>query len=261
MVTRASATWDGEEPTTHELPSTKNHRSSDDYQSKGVEVQRGFFKSTVHSADELNDDDMVEVDGISIKASMAKELGLMGEVFKPVRSPEQLDPGLSAGAAAQQQEQQQQQQQQQQESEGTGYVEYDTAAKGLNDAIEAGHMEFEEAQSYDAILAQTAMAGMSVDDAVQTLSDLASGTKSQTDIGSENATMLRDAEAKVTSAATKSAKTELGREGFDVIQRAASVSPEVNAALRSYAIMRATGKADGVTWSDFLEDVQAHLNG
>jgi hypothetical protein len=254
MVTRASATWDGEEPTTHELPSTKNHSSSDDYQSQGVEVQRGFFKSTVHSADELNDDDMVEVDGISIKASMAKELGLMGEVFKPVRSPNQLDPNLSAGAAAQQQEQQQ-------ESEGTGYVEYDTAAKGLNDAIEAGHMEFEEAQSYDTILAQTAMAGMSVNDAVQTLSDLASGTKSQMDIGSENATMLKDAETKVTSAATKSAKTELGREGFDVIQRAASVSPEVNAALRSYAVMRATGKADGVTWSDFLGDVQAHLNG
>jgi len=259
MVTRASATWDGEEPTTHELPSTKNHRSSDDYQSKGVEVQRGFFKSTAHSADELNDDDMVKVDGMDIKASLAKELGLMDEVFKPVRSPEQLDPGLSAGSAAQQQ--QEQQDQQQQESEGTGYVEYDTAAKGLNEAIEAGHMEFEEAQSYDAILAQTAMAGMSVDDAVQTLSDLASGTKSQTDIGSENAAMLKDAETKVTSAATQSAQAELGREGFDVLQRAASVSPEVNAALRSYAIMRATGKADGITWTDFLGDVQAHLNG
>ena len=256
MVTRANATWDGEEPTTHELPTTKNHSSSDDYQSKGVEVQRGFFKSTAHSADELNDDDLVKVDGMDIKASMAKELGLMDEVFKPVRSPEQLDPGLSAGSAAQQQEQPQQQ-----ESEGTGYEEYDNAAKGLNDAIEAGHMEFEEAQSYDAILAQTAMAGMSVDDAVQTLSDLASGTKSQMDIGSENAAMLKDAETKVTSAATKSAKTELGREGFDVLQRAASVSPEVNAALRSYAIMRATGKADGITWSDFLGDVQAHLNG
>jgi hypothetical protein len=257
MVTRANATWDGEEPTTHELPTTKNHSSSDDYQSKGVEVQRGFFKSTAHSADELNDDDLVKVDGMDIKASMAKELGLMDEVFKPVRSPEQLDPGLSAGSAAQQHEQPQQQQ----ESEGTGYEEYDNAAKGLNDAIEAGHMEFEEAQSYDTILAQTAMVGMSVDDAVQTLSDLASGTKSQMEIGSENAAMLKDAETKVTSAATKSAKTELGREGFDVIQRAASVSPEVNAALRSYAIMRATGKADGITWSDFLGDVQAHLNG
>ena len=257
MVTRANATWDGEEPTTHELPTTKNHSSSDDYQSKGVEVQRGFFKSTAHSADELNDDDLVKVDGMDIKASMAKELGLMDEVFKPVRSPEQLDPGLSAGSAAQQQEQPQQQQ----ESEGTGYEEYDNAAKGLNDAIEAGHMEFEEAQSYDTILAQTAMVGMSVDDAVQTLSDLASGTKSQMDIGSENAAMLKDAETKVTSAATKSAQAELGREGFDVIQRAASVSPEVNAALRSYAIMRATGKADGITWSDFLGDVQAHLNG
>lgn len=254
MVTRASATWDGEEPTTHELPSTKNHSSSDDYQSQGVEVQRGFFKSTAHSADELNDDDLVKVDGMDIKVSLARELGLMDEVFRPVRSPEQLDPSLSAGSAAQQQ-------QQQAEDKGTGHEEYDTAAVGLNEAIEAGHMEFEEAQAYDTILAQTAMVGMSVNDAVQTLDDLASGTKSQMDIGSENATMLRDAETKVTQAATQSAQAELGQEGFNAIRQAAAVSPEVNAAVRGYAIQRATGKTDGATWSDLLADIRAHLNG
>ena len=256
MATRANATWDGEEPTTHELPSSKNHSSSDDFQSQGVEVQRGFFKSTVHSADELNDDDLVEVDGMSIKASMARELGLMGEVFKPIRSPEQLDQDLSSGAAAQQQQPQQQQTQ-----EGSGYEEYDNAAAGLNEALEAGHMEFEEAQSYDTILAQTAMAGLNVADAVQTLDELAAGTKSQLDVGSENAMMLKDAEDKVTQASTQSAMAEIGQEGFETIRQAAKVSPEINEAVRGYAIQRATGTTDGATWSDFLADVQAHLRG
>ena len=259
MVTRVSTSFDNPEGegTTQEMPSTKNYRSSADIENtSGVEVRRGMGKASVADASELQDNDVVTIDGVEVKAGLAREMGLLGEVFKPVRSPEELDPNLSSGAAAQQQ-------QQAQETETTtgttGNEAYDTAAEGLNAALEAGTMEFAEAQSYDTVNAQMAMANINVDDAVDTLSELEAGTKSELDIGSENAAMLKDAQTKVTEAATQSAVAELGQESFDMIRQAAAVDGEVNEAVRNYAIMRATGRADGLTWSDFLEDVKAHI--
>lgn len=257
MVTRATALWEGDEQTSQELPSVRNYQSSDNYQNSGVEVRRGFGKASVADASELKDNDVVTIDGVEVKANLAREMGLLGEVFKPLRSPEQLDPHLSVGATAQQQETEQQQQQTQENS--TGYEEYDTVTKGLNAALEAGTMEYSEAQTYDTTMAQLAMANVSFDDAVDTLSELEAGTKSELDIGSENAKMLRDAETKVTEAATQSAMAEIGQEGFDLIQQAAKVDAEVSEAVRGYGIQRATGRADGATWSDLLADIKAHI--
>lgn len=266
MAIRATSNFDGSEDETTEaaqLPTAGGGmKSSNDYQSTtSIEVQRGFSKASVSSAADLQDNDIVTVDGIDIKASMARDMGLLGEVFSPIKSPDQLDPGLNSGAAAQQQQQQSDQGTGADTGAdtGTGHAAYDQAAAGLNEALEAGTMELAEAQTYDTTMAQMAMANMNVDDAVNTLSELSAGTVSELDIGSENATMLRDAETKVTEASTKSAMSELGQEGFNDIQRAAQVDPEVNAAVRNYAVMRASGKTDGLTWADLAADIQEHL--
>lgn len=263
MAIRATSNFDGSEDETNteaaQLPvAGGGTKSSNDYRSTtSIEVQRGFSKASVSSAADLQDNDIVTVDGIDIKASMARDMGLLGEVFSPIKSPDQLDPGLNSGAAAQ--NQQQQSDQGTGADTGTGNAAYDEAAAGLNEALEAGTMELAEAQAYDTTMAQMAMANINVDDAVNTLSELSAGTVSELDIGSENATMLRDAETKVTEASTKSAMSELGQEGFNDIQRAAQVDPEVNAAVRNYAVMRASGKTDGLTWADLAADIQEHL--
>lgn len=261
MAIRATSNFDGSEDETTEaaqLPvAGGGTKSSNDYRSTtSIEVQRGFSKASVSSAADLQDNDIVTVDGVDIKASMARDMGLLGEVFSPIKSPDQLDPGLNSGAAAQQQ---QQSDQGTGADTGTGHAAYDEAAAGLNEALEAGTMELAEAQAYDTTMAQMAMANINVDDAVNTLSELSAGTVSELDIGSENATMLRDAETKVTEASTKSAMSELGQEGFNEIQRAAQVDPEVNAAVRGYAIQRATGETGGATWGDLAADIKAHL--
>ena len=255
MVERVTVAHGGDMES-QDMPSSKSRSSSDNYQDSGVTIRSGLFNKNISSADQAGDDDLIAIDGMEIKVKQAREMGLLNKQFAE-------DGGLSAGNAAQAAHQRSDQQSDQQQSEqtGTGNTEYDTAMAGLNDAIEEGSMEYGEAQAYDTSIAQIAMSGLSVEHAVETLDGLASGDVDATAVPSETKQMLNDIQGNVQKAATQSAKTELGREGFDVLQRAASVSPEVNAALRSYAIMRATGKADGVTWSDFLEDVQAHLNG
>ena len=56
----------------------------------------------------------------------------------------------------------------------------------------------------------------------------------------------------VTDAATKSAKAELGQEGFDRLAQFAAMSPTIDQALRQYASLRALGKTSD-SWSDLLE--------
>lgn len=263
-VTRATASWDGEEGTSQQMPSVKDAQTSANYeQTSGVEVRRGFGKASVANASELQPNDVVMIDGVEVKASLAREMGLLNEVFQPLKSPEQLDPNLSSGAAAQKAQSETAKMSdataETTEDVGTGNEAYDEAAKGLNAALEAGHMEYAEAQTYDTTMAQMALAGIDVEDAVNTLSELSEGTKSELDVGSEDASMLKDAERQITQAATQSAQSELGQEGFEAIRQAAAVDPEVNEAVRGYAIQRATGKANGATWSDLLADIKAHL--
>jgi hypothetical protein len=63
------------------------------------------------------------------------------------------------------------------------------------------------------------------------------------------------------AAMEQSAQSELGPDGYAKLQEMAKAAPAVNAALISCSIMRATGKADGVSWAQFMADVAGHMNG
>jgi hypothetical protein len=230
------------------LPTAGGVVRSTDYQGQGATVRstKGIGGTrNVQEASQVADSDIVVIDGMEMKASMARELGLMGKVF---------DEGLSVGATARAAQSAPKATQ-----SGTGNAEYDAAVAGLEESIEAGTMEVEEAQGYDTAVGEVALSGLSIEDAVATLDGMADGSVNAMDVSANVKATLASAEAKVTEAATKSAQRELGAETFGWLQRAASTHPGVNRSIRAYALDRATGRAGGVTWSDFAAHIRQEL--
>lgn len=244
----------GEDGTVEQMISTSGGvRRDSDYADTGVKITSGFGSKTVHSADQIGDNDLVVIDGMEITGKMAREMGLLGRVFDEPLSSSALAKGATDAQQARVADEPTKQE--------TGVPDYDDAIARLEAEIDNGTMTLEEAREYDTSLAQIAMSGLSVDAVVDTLDGLASGTVDATEVPGDVKSMIRDVETSVTEAATASVKSEIGGEGFAELQRAAAASPEVNAAIRNYAIMRATGRAEGITWSDFLADVRDHLAG
>ena len=248
MVTQVTLGQDGQMSSTD----AGGVQSSTQYKDTGVTVRSGLHSRTVSEPSQIADTDLVEIEGMQVTAKMARELGLMGQVF---------DADLSAGAAAKAAQVQTTEQQAQEDNSATGHAEFDQAVEGLNASIEAETMTLEEATEMHTALGEIALADMSVSEAVEMIDGINEGVVSPLEVGSDKQAMLQSVESKATAAATKSAQSELGAEGFERLSTIAQADPEVNAAIRSYAIMRATGKTEGITWNDFLADVEDHIRG
>jgi len=240
----------GGEVRSQEMPSTKQHASSTDYQGGGVEVRQGplGMKTQVHDPSSLNPNDLIVIGGSEMKVSMAKELGLLNQVF---------DENLSVGAAAKA-AQDNTEAPQGDTSGKTGVATFDDAVDGLNASLEAEIMSLDEAREYETPLAQIAQAGLSYDDAIETIEGLASGEIASNDVPGETQAMLKQAEETITKAATASAQAELGGD-FEWLQNAAATHQGVNRVVRQYAIDRSTGKAGDVTWSDLVGTIKEQL--
>jgi hypothetical protein len=226
---------DGTESKTEVKMSAGGVHSSNDYQAEGIKIISEGSSKVVQSTGDLQDDDIVFVDGMEVQAKMARELGLLARVFPD-------EEGLSVGNAA----------------AGRNDTE---AAEGnaYQRAVDAGQMTADEAQVYDTTMAQMELAGMDADTAVAMVDAIEAGGHEALDVDSDKAALLTHAQTQVTEAATQAALGEIGQDGFSYLQRAAEMSPEVNAAIRGYAIQRATGEANGLTWRDLMADVKAHL--
>ena len=237
-VIRATFGGDGE-ATTQTMPNTGGVSSSEDYQPSGVTVHTnglGLAK-TVNSIDELSPGDKVTIDGVQMDIEQAQQLGLLSGLFANTASnvTNELTPEANTDGT---------------DTEGlTGHAEYDNAVASLNEYLEDGSMTHDEAIEYDSTLAQVAMDGISVDHLVETIDGLQDGSIAELEVPAGVRETARVAEEKVTQASTDSARAELGDEGFANLQRLASVNPQVNYTIRRYAIDRAQGKHDGVTWA------------
>lgn len=253
-ATRVEIAHDGTETVTT-LPGTGGVKSSTDFNSPGLTVQRGFGGVSVANASELQETDVITIDGVEMTVATARSVGVLRMAFEQTRSPDQLDPPLSAAAASQAATPAET------SKSNTGHTEYDGVVDGLNAALDEGLLEYTEAAAYDLSVAEIAMSGLSIEHALETLDGIADGSVVEHEVPSGIRQMLAASEDKVTAAATKSAMAELGADAFGYLERAASTSPEVAEAIRGYAIRRATGRTEGARWSDLYEDVRAHLGG
>ena len=225
-----------------------NTQSSNNYEDTGVKAKTSLgFSRTVQNPDQLNDNDLVEVDNMQITAKMAREMGLLGNVF---------DAELSMSAA----QEHQTKADQTEEKSNTGNEAYDSAIDSLNDHLEDGSMTYEEAAQYEDALGEVALGGISIDHLVETIDGLADGTVAVNAVPADIKHIAEGVESKVTEAATSTAVNELGQDAFDDLSNMASLHPDVNNVIRKYAIDRAQGKHGGVTWAELHQDLREQLN-
>ncbi|QFT72174.1 hypothetical protein [Ruegeria sp. THAF33] len=252
MVDRV--TLGGGDATVQTMISSKEHASSRDYVSSAVTVRNtNNIQREVHSQSDLSDTDVINVQGMSMKVAQAKELGLLNTVF---------DEGLSFGAAqraAQDHQSQTQETPEETPRSDTGFPEFDTVVDGLNAALDDDIMTMGEAQVYEAAFGQIAMSGMSVDEVTETMRGLADGSVSELDVDGSTRAMFANVQSTVTEAATQSAMQELGPDGFDFLKQAAFTNPGVDRVVRQFAVDRAAGRADGITWTEFAQHIREQL--
>ncbi|WP_271950432.1 hypothetical protein [Ruegeria faecimaris] len=207
----------------------------------------------VHSQGDLKDSDVIDVQGMTMRVAQAKELGLLSDAFD-----EQLSIGAARRAAQEHGKAQEQTPEKTQRSD-TGYTEYDTATDALNAALDDGSIEYEEASQYHTALGEVALAGLSVDEVVNTVEGLADGSLVENEVSGETLSMISSVEKSVTEAATQSAIHELGQEGFDQLDQLANAHPGVRQVIRQYAVDRVSGQSDGVTWAALAADLREQL--
>ena len=230
----------------------KGYQSSTDYEpTSGVTVRGGASGSSrqAHNVSDLNDNDIISIDGMELKVLHARELGLLNRVF---------DEGLHSGSASQQTEAPEAKVEVVQRSD-TGHASYDEAIDALNALIDEGSMTPEEGQVYDTSLAQIAFAGLQVDEFAETISGLSDGSIDEADVPADLRAMAVHVEAEVTQASTKAAINELGKPAFDALTEMAASHAGVAEVIERYAIDRAQGKHNGVSWSDLYADLNEQL--
>ncbi|WP_171209545.1 MULTISPECIES: hypothetical protein [unclassified Ruegeria] len=233
------------------MPSSKGYASSADYSSGGVNVRTGGFNREVHSPNDLNDNDLMEVGGMELTVKQARELGYLNTAFD-----EQLSYGAAKRAA---QEHQEEPNSEQTQGSDTGHQELDGVIDGLNTSLDDSIMSMEEAQTYEAAFGQIALSGMTIDQATETMRGLADGSLSEIDVPGDTQAMFANVQNTITQAATQSALRELGQDGFDFLKQASDTHPGVDRCVRQFAVDRAAGRADGITWTEFARHIREQL--
>ncbi len=225
-----------------------NYASSENYQppENSIEARSEAGVRYVLDQSRLGDHEKIDIQGMELTVGQARDLGLLG---RPID-----DGGLSIGNAAVAA------QSEPEPVPTTGHAEFDATAAQLQSQVEAGQITETEAMTYENVVAEIAMADLTPAQISETIDGIADGTVDPMDLTQNQRDIIRNTETQVTQAATQSAMAELGKEQFDKLQQIAKVSPEVNAAIRTYAGMRSLGVAD-VSWTEFMQDVQDHVAG
>lgn len=253
-MTVERVTFGSDGPVEQTMPSSKGFATSADYTSNNLTVRSANgTERVVRSENNLNDEDVIEIQGMSMKVTQARDLGLLDAVFD-----EQLSIG-AARRAAQEHGNAQDQSPEETQGSNTGNAEFDTVIDGLNASLDDSIMSMGEAQTYETAFGQIAMSGMSVEEAVDTMRGLADGSVSELDVGGDKTAMLSSVETSITEAATQSAMQELGQDGFDFLKQASATNPGVDRVVRQFAVDRAAGRADGITWPEFAQHIREQL--
>jgi hypothetical protein len=227
--------------------------SSNDYQAaEGIEARSSSGFGTRHVSDhsQLNDNEIIQIGGMELKVSQARDLGLIGGP---------IDESLSAGSATQRTPEAQPEDTPAQST--TGHEGYDQSVAELNSKVEAGQISQAEAGEYSTALGQVALAGMTITEVSETLDQIASGEIDPViDLSKDQRDVVNSVESTVYRAAAQSVISEIGQKGFDRLAEIAKGDSEFNGILRQYASLRALGRAEH-TWSEFLADAEEWSRG
>lgn len=245
-MTTSSLTMNSDGSTTS---SSRGVVSSNDYQPTGIEARNGFNTRHVADHSQLNDNEIIRVDGMELKVSQARDLGLIGGP---------IDESLSAGSAAQRTPEVQPEDT---PAQTTGHEGYDQSVAELTSKVEAGQISQAEAGEYSTALGQVALAGMTITEVSETLDQIASGEIDPAiDLSKDQRDIVKSVESTVQRAATQSVISEIGQQGFERLAQIARGDAEFNGILRQYASMRALGRAEH-TWSEFLAEAEEWSRG
>lgn len=214
--------------------------SSEDFNPYGVTArgERGYV--TARTPDQLSDNDIVKFEGMDLTVAQAKEYGVLDQIFGKINAEA---PGNAP----------------QENSEPTESAPSDPTVASLQAALDAGEITAEEAQLYDTMSAELELAGMDTQRALEAIEEIAKGGNPE--ISGDNRSMIERIHQDVVTASTKAAKAELGPEAFAQLQGWASMSSDVNEAVRGFAAKRATGERSLGTWSTFYQEVSDMMAG
>ena len=230
---------------------SKTHSSSDNYQGEGVEVRtadRG--RVNVSDPSTLQPNDIVNVDGMELTVQQAREYGVLDSLFSG-EAPKMASPNQAAQQEAEAQGRPK-------PAEGTLGDHNDLAAT-LSEQVESGNLSADEAQAYDLVGANLEMAGMNYQSAVDLHYGLEEGTVNSNDVDPQQIQLVQDQANRVRAAATTSIISEIGAEGFNELEAMAAAAPGVKDVLERFAVDRATGQTEDITWGDLLEHLRAEL--
>lgn len=229
------------------------YHSSTEYQPTCVTVLSNggaSFAREVHNSSDLQDNDLINIDGMQVTAKQARELGLLNKVF---------DEELNGGSARKRDPEAPKEQLNAAPRSETGYADYDQSIDRLNDLIDAGSMTHAEGQIYDTSLGQIAMAGLSVEHVTETLEGLANGSIAETDVPADIKAMTKQVQESVHRAATTAAMTEMGKPAFDALASLSRSHAVVSQVVRQYALDRAQGLHGDISWADLYNHIQDQI--
>ncbi len=239
VITASTNSETGEQQIT-EQASVKGRASSEDYNPYGVTARGSRGYVVAQTQDQLSDNDIVKFEGMDLTVAQAKEYGVLDQIFG------KLDQEASGDAP-------------QDNSEPAESAPADPTVASLQAALEAGEITAEEAQLYDTINAELELAGIDTQSALEAIEEIAKGGNPE--ISGDARSMLERIHQDVTAASTKAAHAELGPEAYAQLQGWASVSSDVDGAIRGFAAKRATGDRSIGTWSDFYTTVSNLMAG
>lgn len=244
MAIRATVDHEGNDTVEQLIDTTGGHVSSTTYQAPegSIEFVRGGFRDTTADASLLQDDDLVEVEGMQVRVDMARQMGLLGAAVQQpaTEQPQQVteEPPQANLSPVEQQ--------------------LNEISNGLNASVESGTLNITEAQTYDTTMAQMALAGFDLNEAMDIAYKAAAGEQVE-GVSVENRELAQLAYRTVHETAYNSAATELSSDDFTYLGEVMRNDPHARQAIEDYVLQRATG-VQTVKWSEAVEQLREQIN-
>lgn len=228
-----------------------------------VQTEQGAFSEMIRATDgaktrfvqdfsELLDHEVVSVAGMEMRVDVARSLGYLSKPAESTRAvavvgeatPKPMTPAevIKSREPA---------------------TPYESAVNSVAFARDAGAITAEEAQVAETMILQGELVGMAPEVIEEAATAYLTGT-SAADLaqalgGYDRVSQITQGIEQAQSQMTKVAQRELGADTFSELSRLASQHPAIGQALAVYGVQRLTGKANGATFRDFMEDVREFL--
>jgi len=227
----------------------KSFASSEDYKQPGTVTGYDEYANRVEatSPDQLPDDTRVNIGGIEMLAKDARAHGLLEGVFEEAKARDEAK-----------QERTQERVESYQEGEGAFY-DAATAEATLTQAAEAGEISHGEARVAAHTMASMELLGLDMEGTEQVFDAYVNDPEAFEQFPHDVQETVERQIEQFNGQIAEAVVAELGDDAADTLNEMIAESEDIADAWNSYLFMRATGQANGLTFSDFLNDALDHL--